>query len=204
MKKRLLDFGAKGRGVAGRAWGRVSEWTRGAWAWPRGWVAEHLLGLSLGVSVAGLGAGVVVTAVDPGWVSGGESGSTTIRNLGIVLAGLIALPLAIWRGRVADRQATATDKQAETAQKDLLNKRHQESAVMLGSGVPAVRLAGIYALERLAKDHPKQYHIEIIKSLCAFVRNPIRDESLGPVVGTESGWELTSSGGEDYDLRPDV
>ena len=43
-----------------------------------------------------------------------------------------------------------------------------------------------------------------MKSLCAFVRNPIRDESLGPVVGTESGWELTSSGGEDYDLRPDV
>ena len=204
MKKRLLDFGAKGRGVAGRAWGRVSEWTSGAWAWPRGWVAEHLLGLSLGVSVAGLGAGVVVTAVDPGWVSGGESGSTTIRNLGIVLAGLIALPLAVWRGRVADRQATATDKQAETAQKDLLNKRYQDSAGMLGHDVLAVRLAGIYALERLAKEHPQGYHIEVMKSLCAFVRNPIRYESLGPVVSTESGWELTSSGGEDYDLRPDV
>ena len=112
MKKRLLDFGAKGRGAAGRAWGRMSGWTGGVWAWARGWVAEHLLGLSLGVSVAGLGAGVVVTAVGPGWVSGGESGSTTIRNLGIVLAGQIALPLEIWRGRVANRQATATDKQS--------------------------------------------------------------------------------------------
>ena len=106
---------------------------------------------------------------------------------------------------VADRQATATDKQAETAQKDLLNKRYQDSAVNAGP-VTCWRCVwpGIYALERLAKEHPQGYHIEVMKSLCAFVRNPIRYESLGPVVSTESGWELTSSGGEDYDLRPDV
>ena len=118
MKNRLLDFGAKVRGVAGRAWGRVSGWAGGAWAWARVWVAEHLLGLSLGVSAAGVIAGVVITAVDPGWVGGGESGSTTIRNLGIVLAGLVALPLTVWRGVVANRQA-------DTAQQDLRNKRYR-------------------------------------------------------------------------------
>ena len=173
MKKRLLDFGAKGRGFVAGA---------------RGWVAAHLLGLTLGVSVAGLGAGVVVTAVDPGWVSGGESGSTTIRNLSIVLAGLVALPLAVWRGVVANRQAraareqaAAAQRQAETSQEDLRNKRYQDSAGMLGSETLAVRLAGIYALQRLAEEHPEQYHIEIMKLLCAFVRHPAEDEVLYPM-----------------------
>ena len=31
------------------------------------------------------------------WLRGDESGSTTIRNLGLVLAAIVALPLAIWR-----------------------------------------------------------------------------------------------------------
>ena len=40
-----------------------------------------------------------------GWLSNGESGSTTIRNVALVLAGLVALPLAAWRGIVQiDRQ----------------------------------------------------------------------------------------------------
>ena len=47
---------------------------------------------------------------------GVESGSTTVRNLGLVVAGLIALPLAIWRSLVAQRQA-------DTAQQSLLNER---------------------------------------------------------------------------------
>ena len=34
-----------------------------------------------------------------------ESGSTTIRNIGLVIAGVVALPLAIWRSWVAQRQA---------------------------------------------------------------------------------------------------
>ena len=127
----------------------------------------------------------MVTAVDPGWVSGGESGSTTIRNLSIVLAGLVALPLAVWRGVVANRQARAArgqaeaaQRQAETAQADLRNKRYQESAGMLGSDVLAVRFAGIYALRSLAEEHPAEYHKRVMRSLCAFVRHPITDQSI--------------------------
>ena len=44
------------------------------------------------------------------WLTNGESGSTTIRNLGLVLAGLIALPLAIWRSKVAERQPTPRNR----------------------------------------------------------------------------------------------
>ena len=173
MKKRVAGWTETGRGVAVRAW-----------EWARGWLGKRLLGLSLGLSVAGLIASVVVMAVDPGWLSGTEVGdeigresrSTTIRNLGIVLAGLIALPLAVWRAQVADQQARAAREQAETADADLLNKRYQDGAAMLRNDVLAVRLSGIHALERLATDHPEQYHIEIMKLLCAFVRHPVKDD----------------------------
>ena len=105
------------------------------------------------------------------WLSGGESGSTTIRNIALVAAGLIALPLAIWRGVVANRQAN-------TAQQGLLNERYQKGAEMLGSEVLSVRLGGIYALQRLAEESPGQYHIQIMRLFCAFVRFPTRDRSL--------------------------
>ena len=160
------------------------------------WASEHKVGLSMAVSVIGLGVGVGVIACEPGWVRGAEvgteSGSTTIRNLGFVIAGLIALPLAVWRAKAADQQARATEqqaetalRQAETAQADLRNKRYQESAAMLGSDVLAVRFAGIYALQYLAEDHPGEYHIEVMRLLCAFVRNPTKDESVGTDKGRE-------------------
>ena len=105
------------------------------------------------------------------WLSGGESGSTTIRNIALVAAGLIALPLAIWRGVVAERQAS-------TAQQGLLNERYQKGAEMLGSEVLSVRLGGIYALQRLAEEYPEHYHIQIKRLFCAFVRLPTKDQSL--------------------------
>ena len=99
------------------------------------------------------------------WLSAGESGSTTIRNVGLVIAAGIAL----W---FAKRRITVADRQAETAQRGLLNERYQKGAEMLGSGVSAVRLGGIYALARLAREHPGGYRMQIMNLLCAFVRNP--------------------------------
>ena len=100
-----------------------------------------------------------------------ESGSTTIRNLGLVIAGLIALPLAIWRSVVAH-------KEANVAQQGLWNERYQKGAEMLGSAVLSVRLGGIYALRKLAEEHPEQYHIQIMELFCAFVRNPTNDNDI--------------------------
>ena len=105
------------------------------------------------------------------WLSASESGSTTIRNLGLVIAAVVALPLAIWRSKVAERQAN-------TAQQDLLNERYQKGAEMLGSDLLAVRLGGIYALSHLTEDHPKQYHVQMMKLLCAFARHPTKDEGI--------------------------
>ncbi len=103
------------------------------------------------------------------WFSDGESGSTTLRNLGLMVAGVIALWFAYRRSGVADRQA-------ETSHRGLLNERYQKGAEMLGSKVLSVRLGGIYALQRLAKDDPKQYHVQITHLLCTFVSHPTEDD----------------------------
>ena len=126
------------------------------------------------------------------WVvsSSGESGSTVLRNLGIVYGGLIAIWVAVWRGFVADRQAEASKQhaqasldqaqaaqdQAETSQRGLLNERCQRGAEMLGSPVLSVRLGGIYALQHLAEDEPTQYHVQIMRLLCNFVLDPTEDK----------------------------
>ena len=43
---------------------------------------------------------------------------------------------------------------------------------MLGNRALSVRLGGIYALQRLAEEHPEQYHIQIMRIFCAFARHP--------------------------------
>ena len=165
------------------------------------------IGTSIGVPVLGIG----LSAGLWGWLSDGESASTTIRNIGLILAALTALPVAIWRGIVADKQSAATKEQADvaqeqahiaqrqikitqdqveitqeqvaasqqqarTAQQGLRNERYQKGAEMLGSEVLSVRLGGIYGLQRLAREHPKAYHIAVMQLFCAFVRNPTNDK----------------------------
>ena len=127
------------------------------------------------------------------------SNSETVRNLGILIGGVLAFVFALWRGWVAERQASTAQRQAEialqqaaTAQHQaetarqqastsglgLLNERYQKGAEMLGSDVLAVRLGGIYALQRLAGEHPEEYHVQIMKLFCAFVRNPKADVGM--------------------------
>ena len=122
---------------------------------------------------------------------GKESGSTTLRNIGLITAAIIALPLAIRRSKVAERQATAAQDQAELNARGLLQERYQKGAEMLGSDVLAVRLGGIYALERLAAYHRDQYYIEVMKLFCAFVRNPPQD-NIVESRGSEPDGQLTS------------
>ena len=125
------------------------------------------------------------------WLSAEESNSSTIRNIFLAAAALIALPLAIWRSTVAGRQADTAQQQSGIAQRGLLNERYQKGAEMLGSRVLSVRLGGIYALQSLASENPEQYHIQIMRLFCAFVRNldGVQDGSLTPAIEIGSGGE---------------
>ncbi|MYI81955.1 MAG: pentapeptide repeat-containing protein [Chloroflexi bacterium] len=119
-----------------------------------------------------------------------ESVSTTIRNLGLVVGGVIALIIAGWRGWVADQQALAAQQQADTAERSLIDERLQNGAAMLGSNLLSVRLAGIYALRRVAEERPAEYHQQVMRSLCAFVRHPATDGSVTTAGGRREDVEV--------------
>ena len=69
------------------------------------------------------------------WLNDGESGSTSIVNLGLVIAANIGLPLAIWRSKVAERQAATAQHQSETAQRGPLNECYPKGARLRDSRI---------------------------------------------------------------------
>ena len=127
-----------------------------------------------------------------GFVGWGGINGTSIRNLVLIMAAIAALPLAIWRSKVAERQA-------ETAQRCLLKERYQKGAEMLGSDVFTVRFGGIYALARLARENPGDYHTQIMSLLCAFVCHQNREagDVAEPINGGSSTQIAESNSGSD-------
>ena len=110
----------------------------------------------------------------PEWLTGGESASTTNRNLGLIIAAVVGLPLAVWRSLIAERQA-------ETAQHHLLNERFHKGAEMLGHPqLRSVRLGGIYALAGLSSEHPESFHLQVMQLFAAFV---VSQTATGETVG---------------------
>ncbi len=120
--------------------------------------------------------GVIVSIEYWDWITGGESGSALLRNLALAATAVVGLPIAIWRSKVAERQADAARQQAEIAHDDWLSKRYQRNSEMLDSDKVWVRVAGIAELARLAQDHPSDYHVQVMELLCTFVRHSSRRE----------------------------
>ena len=138
------------------------------------------------------------------WLSDEESNSATIRNVALVVAGVIAFPLAIWRAWAAQRQADASDE-------SLLNERYQKGAEMLGDAALSVRLAGIYALQRLDSDYPREYHLQIMRLFSAFLRLPPEQNWEGKREDVESVLQAVASRGPDhlkiervFDFKPNL
>lgn len=132
--------------------------------------------------VIALTAAVLVAGFSVAWwrwdwlrIGGAESNGEALRNVSLVLGALVALVLAVWRSRVAERQSDAARRQADTAQRSLTYERIQKGVEMIGSPVLAVRLGGIYALDHLAQEYPSEHHVQVMHVLCAFVRNPFHD-----------------------------
>ncbi|MCY3920919.1 MAG: pentapeptide repeat-containing protein [Chloroflexi bacterium] len=151
-------------GILSRLIGRVPGWAGALW-------------------VVGIGFALVVGSVLSWWFweelhDNQKSLSETVRNLSLVIGGVVAVLLAVWRSRVAERQAKAAQSQAKASQQSLLNEHYQKGAEMHGSDVLSVRLGGVYALRSLTDDHPEQYHLQVMRLLCAFARNPIKDDTI--------------------------
>jgi len=94
-----------------------------------------------------------------------ESNSAIVRNIALIFATVVALPLALWRLVVADRQS-------KTARLSLLNERFRHGVEMLVGPQLVERLGGISILEQLAKESVEAHHIQIVELFSMLIRNP--------------------------------
>lgn len=123
------------------------------------------LGIIIWTLVILVGVGVA-SAENWDWLSNDESRIATIRNIILVVIGVVALPLALWRSLVAANQLV-------TAQRSLLGERYQKGAEMLNGNSLSARLGGIYTLRQLAQRYPSTYHVQIMRLLCAYFREQV-------------------------------
>ena len=108
------------------------------------WRLESRLAL---VTLAALALLIAVAAI--WWDSSDE-----VRNFGLIAAAVIALPLAIWRSRVSERQA-------ETAHRAQLDERYHRAVGMLESADESVRETAARTLQQLASAYPEEYELQV-------------------------------------------
>lgn len=93
-------------------------------------------------------------------------------GLAVGLGAVVALALNYRRHRIEESQSHRDDQR-------LFTERFQSAAEQLGHGQPAVRLAGVHALSRLADDWEAQRQT-CIDVLCAYIRLPPTVDASGP------------------------
>ena len=90
------------------------------------------------------------------------------------LVGAVVVSVGVW---VALHRANAAHRTAQTTEDGLITERFTKAVEQLGDKESmAVRLGGIYALEKIAQDAPERYHWTVMEVLCAYVRDHKRPE----------------------------
>ena len=106
----------------------------------------------------------------------------TAFGVGAGAGGVFALWLATRRQRAIELQLIETTRIAGVTERDLEERRvtelYTKAVEQLGSDKAPVRLGGLYALERLGQDNPKQRQT-IVNVLCAYLRMPFEGPNEG-------------------------
>ena len=76
--------------------------------------------------------------------------SAMIRNVALVWGGIVGIGLATWRSVIAE-------KQAETAQANMLNDRYQKAVELLTEDKVYIRIGAIHAIRNLAFQNPQEF-----------------------------------------------
>jgi hypothetical protein len=92
--------------------------------------------------------------------------------------GALAVAVGVWfRIRAALEASRAATRTAKAAEDGQITERFTKAIGQLGDRESmAVRLGGIYALEKIAQDNPKRYHWTVMEVLCAYLRDHVREE----------------------------
>lgn len=99
-----------------------------------------------------------------------KNNAVLVRNLVFTFAAPAGVILATWRMVVLNRQSATASRQAAAAEGGHRDGRFEKGAEMMSAGEITSRIGGIVALERLATNHPEEYHVPCMKLFSAFVR----------------------------------
>lgn len=144
-----------------------NEETSGVWPW-----VEKILGFSdlitsLYAAVVAAGVlyllGIIVLALVPSW-SEAESFSVTIRNIALIIGGVVGFVFAFRRLAQTDEQIEISDTEAKTRLRDEDRKDREEVEKSFDKAVAALNgediafsLYGASRMKQLAIDHSKDY-----------------------------------------------
>ncbi|MBL3567406.1 pentapeptide repeat-containing protein, partial [Rhodovulum sulfidophilum] len=159
----------------------------------------RIIGLAVSALALALIAGTllafIMALVGLGDFAPAERRSEAIRNIGLVLAGLIGVPFLVWRSIIAQKQVKVAEQGLIT---DRLNKAveglgaektvkrritHPDGTTEIEETTEPnieVRIGAIYALERISRDSDSD-HVNVMEILCAYIcENSHRPPSSQP------------------------
>lgn len=139
----------------------AADWPERALRALLSWLEERLAATV--VALLGLIAAVAVLW----WDSSDE-----VRNFGLLAGGIVAVALAIWRSRVAERQAT-------TAEAARLDARFELGLRMLQDERERVRLDGLAVLGQLLDEYPEEYGRQVVRTMDRYRAAPLEGDDNG-------------------------
>ena len=126
--------------------------------------------------------------------------SAVVRNVALVAAAVIAIPLAVWRSIVASRQYEGMEKQIEgierqvsVSQSGAVGAQLLKAAEMLGNEKEAVIMGGVYTLGHIGEDHPEEYGKQVESILSAFALREIPEGLPLPEPGEHDKYRYPGS-----------
>ena len=105
------------------------------------------------VTVAAIAALIVIAVL----AAATDGTVSTILSYVQAVAIIVAFPLLLWRSIIANRQAEAARRQAQTASEAERKTRFARGVEMLAAEDSATRHAGVHTLWRLATESPDLY-----------------------------------------------
>lgn len=111
------------------------------------------------------------------WAEGSpNSRSEVLRNIGLLIIGMLGIWFAMWRTRIADRNSQIARQQATVAEQGQITDRFAKAIELLSSGQIRSRIGGIHALQRIGRDSLFDREA-VFRTLTDFVKNtPYLDE----------------------------
>jgi Pentapeptide repeats (8 copies) len=163
------------------------------WAtWPRG--IRGLAGIAAVVLALAIAWALFVPLAD--WLAHHDIGSATGSLHETALDNARGRLLALGAGLFAAGALIFTARNFALSREGHVTDRYTKAIEQLGSDKLAVRIGGIYALERVARDSAKD-HPTVMEVLAAFIREPPPPDLADSPVRPSASGELAR-------LRPDV